>query len=140
MPQAGREDDIAVVGRVRFRSRNDVFGIRTDDRRRHLAIIGKTGMGKTALLRQLIVSDMRRGRALALVDPHGDLADAILDQVPKHRTNETIAFDAGDRAFPLTFNPRRAAKLTSGRWSLPQTSLPSRSFMAKAGARGLSIS
>jgi hypothetical protein len=105
LPSATHEPNVAVLGRLRFRGRNEVFGIRTDDRRRHVAIIGKTGMGKTTLLRQLIVSDMQQGRGLALVDPHGDLADTILEHVPKHRTNETIAFDAGDRAFPLAFNP-----------------------------------
>ena len=105
VPLGSNEPDIAVLGRLRFRGRNNVFGIRTDDRRRHLAIIGKTGMGKTTLLRQLIVSDMQAGRGLALIDPHGDLADTILEHVPKHRTNDTIAFDAGDREFPLAFNP-----------------------------------
>jgi hypothetical protein len=105
VPLGSKERDIAVLGRLKFRVRNEVFGVRTDDRRRHLAIVGKTGMGKTTLLRQLIVSDMQAGHGLALIDPHGDLAETILDQVPKHRTNEAIAFDAGDRAFPLAFNP-----------------------------------
>ena len=95
LPLGSTERDIAVLGRVKFRSRENIFGIRADDRRRHLAVIGKTGMGKTTLLQQLIVSDMRAGRGLALVDPHGDLADALLEHVPSSRTNEVIVFDAG---------------------------------------------
>ena len=111
LPLGSTERDIAVLGHVKFRSRKDIFGIRADDRRRHLAVIGKTGMGKTTLLQQLIVSDMQAGRGLALVDPHGDLADALLENVPNSRTNEVIVFDAGDRDFPLAFNPLACPKV-----------------------------
>ena len=105
VPLASNEPGIAVLGRLKFRQRREVFGIRADDRRRHLAIIGKTGMGKTTLLHQLVLSDIRAGRGLALVDPHGDLADAILEHIPRRRTNDVIVFDAGDREFPLAYNP-----------------------------------
>lgn len=105
LPSPLREPDTATLGRVRFRARRELVGLRLDDRRRHLAIIGKTGMGKTTLLHQLIASDMAAGRGLALLDPHGDLADAVLGAVPRHRTNDVIVFDAGDRAYPPSFNP-----------------------------------
>ncbi len=105
LPHGHHEPDIAFLGRVKFRGRTEVFGIRTDDRRRHLAVIGKTGMGKTTLLHQLVVSDIHAGRGLALIDPHGDLSQAILDTVPPHRTNDVVLFDASDREFPLAFNP-----------------------------------
>ena len=104
LPSPLRESDTVALGRVRFRARRDLVGLRLDDRRRHLAVIGKTGMGKTTLLQQLIASDMAAGRGLALLDPHGDLADAILDAVPRHRTNDVIVFDAGDQDYPLSFN------------------------------------
>ena len=104
LPSNAREPDVVLLGKVRFRSRREAFGIRPDDRRRHLAIIGKTGMGKTTLFQRLISSDILAGRGLALVDPHGDLADAVLDAVPSHRTNDVILFDAGDRDYPLSFN------------------------------------
>jgi len=71
---SGKEEGAAALGRVAFRDRRQVFGIRPDDRRRHVAIIGKTGMGKSTLLRQLIVSDIEAGRGVAFIDPHGDLA------------------------------------------------------------------
>lgn len=104
LPTRKTDTDLAILGRVRFRSRRDVFGVRSDDRRRHLAVIGKTGMGKTTLLHKLIVSDIQAGRGCALVDPHGDLADAVTACVPRHRTNDVVLFDAGDREYPLSFN------------------------------------
>jgi hypothetical protein len=104
LPRPLQEPDLATLGRVKFRAQSHTFGIRLDDRRRHLAIIGKTGMGKTTLLRKLIVSDMQAGRGLTLIDPHGDLADALLSAVPTHRTNDVVLFDAGDRDYPLSFN------------------------------------
>ncbi len=105
LPCPTHDADLAALGRVKFRANRDIFGIRTDDRRRHLAVIGKTGMGKTTLLHKLITSDIQAGRGVALVDPHGELADSLLDCVPPHRTNDVVVFDAGDRGFPLAFNP-----------------------------------
>jgi len=104
LPVPNHEPDITTLGRVKFRFRSEVFGIRPDDRRRHLAIIGKTGMGKTTLLEKLMETDIRANRGLALIDPHGDLADAILDAIPTHRTNDVVLFDAGDRDYPLSYN------------------------------------
>jgi hypothetical protein len=104
LPSATDEPDVAALGRVRFRSRREAFGIRPDDRRRHLAIIGKTGMGKTTLLQKLMETDIRAGRGLALIDPHGDLAETIIETVPANRTNEVVFFDAGDRDYPLSYN------------------------------------
>ncbi|MGC3971617.1 MAG: type IV secretion system DNA-binding domain-containing protein [Pirellulales bacterium] len=80
-------------------------GIRCDDRRRHLYVVGKTGMGKSTLLQNLIGEDIVAGRGCCLVDPHGDLADSVLAAVPSYRTNDVILFDAGDHAHPVAFNP-----------------------------------
>ena len=96
---------VATLGRVKFRNRSERFGIRLNDRRRHVAIIGKTGMGKSTLLHRLIASDIDAGRGIALIDPHGDLADAVLQTIPRVRTNDVVLFDAGDREFPVSFNP-----------------------------------
>jgi Type IV secretion-system coupling protein DNA-binding domain len=104
LPSHANEPDLAVLGRVRFRARRELVGIRSDDRRRHLAVIGKTGMGKSALLQNLLLSDMRAGRGMALIDPHGDLAEAVLACVPSYRTNDVLLFDAGDQQFPIGFN------------------------------------
>src|SRR5438132_7967783 len=61
-------------------------------------------MGKSTLLNQLITSDISAGRGVALIDPHGDLCEAVLASVPRHRTNDIILFDAGDTHHPLSFN------------------------------------
>ncbi len=105
LPFKKREPELAVLGRVHFRDQDDVFGIRPEDRFRHLAVIGKTGMGKSTLLLNLVTSDIEQGRGIALFDPHGDLADAILHRVPARRTNDVVLFDASDREFPIAFNP-----------------------------------
>lgn len=104
LPGVAYDPDLAVLGMTAFRSRRDRFGILPGDRRRHVAIVGKTGMGKTTLLQNLIVSDIRAGRGVALLDPHGDLCEAVLAAVPRARTNDVILFDAADTAHPLSFN------------------------------------
>jgi len=105
LPSGGSEPGVATLGRVLFRRRRELFGVRLDDRRRHSAIIGKTGMGKSTLLHNLIASDIAAGQAVGLIDPHGDLAEAVLDCIPKRRTNHVVLFDVGDRDHPLAFNP-----------------------------------
>ncbi len=80
-------------------------GLATDDRRRHLHVIGKTGTGKSTLLMSLMLQDLAAGRGLALLDPHGDLAQAVLDAVPPERTNDCLYLDPADRDFPVALNP-----------------------------------
>jgi DNA helicase HerA-like ATPase len=99
---------IAVLGRVKFRSYHEKLGIRPDDRRRHLAIIGKTGMGKTTLLHHLMASDVRSGHGLALLDPHGDLADALLAAIPSRRTNVVVQPDTVPQRVAKDFRPHPA--------------------------------
>jgi len=105
LPRADQSSDLAVLGQAIFRDRRQRFGIRTDDRRRHLALLGKTGMGKSTLLHRLMVSDIAAGRGVGLIDPHGDLVEAVLRTVPGRRTNDVVLFDAGDAGRPLAFNP-----------------------------------
>ena len=100
-----KEPGSAVLGVMRFRETARRFAIRREDRRRHMAVVGKTGMGKSTLLTKLIGSDMQNGRGVGIVDPHGDLADDVVRLVPKRRTNDVVLLDAGDRAYPPAFNP-----------------------------------
>ena len=104
LPSGGDEGEV-VIGRVKFRSEHRVFGIAREDRRRHLSIVGKTGMGKTTLLETQIAADIEAGRGVCLIDPHGDLAEAVLRPIPPRRTNDVIAFDAADRDYAVSFNP-----------------------------------
>lgn len=99
-----REQGMAVLGTVDFHGRNEVFGIRLQDRRRHMALIGKTGMGKSTLIKNLIGSDITAGRGVALIDPHGDLAEEVISSIPSHRTNDVVYFDPSDRTYPMGLN------------------------------------
>jgi len=98
------ETHLTPIGKTNFRGTNMSFWIGPDDRRRHMYIIGKTGMGKSTLLENMIIDDMKKGRGLALVDPHGDLAEWVIGFIPKDRTNHTIIFDPSDKEWPIAFN------------------------------------
>lgn len=92
------------LGKTNFRGTNMSFGMWPSDRRRHVYIIGKTGMGKSTLLENMIIDDILKWRGVAVVDPHGDLAEAVIWHIPKSRTNQTIIFDPSDTDWPIAFN------------------------------------
>jgi hypothetical protein len=75
-----------------------------EDRAQHLYIVGKTGLGKSTLLRNLILQDLYAGRGVGLLDPHGDLARDVLDAIPKGRTNDVLHFNPGDLSRPVGLN------------------------------------
>ncbi|MDD4287677.1 MAG: type IV secretion system DNA-binding domain-containing protein [Candidatus Peribacteraceae bacterium] len=97
-------EQLTILGEAVYHGQRTKFGIRPDDRRRHLYTLGKTGMGKSTLLENMIYSDIQAGRGVAYLDPHGDTAEIIPSFVPKHRSNDVIFFDPADRDFPLSFN------------------------------------
>src|SRR5437764_10829050 len=80
------------------------WGISHAARRNHLYIIGKTGMGKTALLRNIILADIWRGAGVGVIDPHGDLADSIVDAIPSKRSDEVVYFNPSDLEHPIAWN------------------------------------
>lgn len=96
--------DITYFAKTNFRNQQSVFGIKTDDRRRHMYIIGKTGMGKTTLLEHLVIQDIRNGHGVAYVDPHGDTSEKIISMIPPERLKDVIYFNPADQAFPIAFN------------------------------------
>lgn len=96
--------DIAVFAKTTFRNQFKNFGIKTDDRRRHMYLIGKTGMGKSTIQENMIVGDIRAGHGLAVVDPHGDLAEKIIEYIPKERINDVVYFNPSDMDYPIAFN------------------------------------
>jgi CxxC-x17-CxxC domain-containing protein len=98
------ENDITYFGKTNFRGQEHVFGIKRDDRRRHMYVIGKTGMGKSNLLKNMIISDIQAGNGLAVVDPHGDLAEDVLSFIPPNRVNDVVYFNPADIDFPIAFN------------------------------------
>lgn len=98
------DNHITVVGQTNFRGKHRQFGIYPDDRRRHMYVIGKTGVGKTTLLENMLIQDIKNGKGVALVDPHGDVAERLLEVIPPHRTNDVVYFDPADVHFPVAFN------------------------------------
>ena len=96
--------DITYFAKTNFREKEHVFGIKRDDRGRHTYVIGKTGMGKTNLLETMIISDIRAGNGVAVVDPHGDLAEKILNFIPASRINDVVYFNPADADYPIAFN------------------------------------
>ena len=80
------------------------FGVKTDDRRRHMYVIGKTGMGKTVLLENMFLSDVYSGHGCCYVDPHGDTAERLIDFIPSWRINDVVYFNPADLDFPIGFN------------------------------------
>lgn len=95
---------ITYVGKTNFRAKGKKFGIKRKDRRKHVYVVGKTGTGKTTLLKNMIVQDMQNGEGTAVIDPHGDLAESLLDFVPKRRINEVVYFNPKDTAYPVGLN------------------------------------
>ena len=88
------------------KSRNDVkkFGILTADRRKHVYILGKTGMGKSTLLENLILQDIHNGNGVCFLDPHGDSAEYIIQRIPENRINDLIYINPADSQYPFGFN------------------------------------
>jgi len=105
VPRNTKEKKVAVFGRSNYRDSDVEFGFSRPDLRKHLYVIGKSGMGKSCLLQLLIQNDMREGHGVAVIDPHGDLVDSILRLVPKERVNDVMILDPADRDFPASFNP-----------------------------------
>ena len=99
-----KNQDIIFLGETTFRNQKKKFGIRTDDRRRHVYIIGKTGMGKTALLENMAIQDIRAGRGVGIIDPHGEAAEKLLNFIPANRINDVIYFNPADLNYPIPFN------------------------------------
>jgi CxxC-x17-CxxC domain-containing protein len=98
------ESGITPLGVATFRNRDRIFGIKKDDRRRHIYIIGKTGMGKTTLIENMVYADIISGNGVCYVDPHGDTAEKMLSWIPSERINDVIYFNPSDYEYPISFN------------------------------------
>jgi len=96
---------INFFGRTVFKNRNTIFGINDEDRRRHIWAIGKTGTGKSTLIANMAIDDLKKDRGLAIIDPHGDLCDIILNYIPKRRINDVVYFNPADKDYPIVINP-----------------------------------
>ena len=98
------KEDICLFGQTNFRNQMRKFGIKTDDRRRHMYVIGKTGMGKTTLMENMVLHDIYAGNGVGVVDPHGDFAEKVINYIPNHRINDVVYFNPADLNNPIGFN------------------------------------
>ncbi len=98
------KNDLTILGYTDYKSDAKIFGIRREDKLRHMYIIGQTGTGKSKFIANMVRSDMISNKWVCVIDPHGDLIDDILSQVPSYRTNDIVLFDVADREFPVWFN------------------------------------
>lgn len=97
--------EITHLGRTTFRRQHTRFGIKQADRLSHLYLIGQTGVGKSTLIRNMAAQDYDRGRGFAVVDPHGDMAEALMRVMRGRRP--VVYLDATDREQPYGYNPLR---------------------------------
>lgn len=88
-----------------FRGVATEFGIKREDRRKHVYIIGKTGVGKSKLIELLALADIREGKGCIIMDPHGDLAEEMLRYIPRERLYDVTYFNPADTEYPMSFNP-----------------------------------
>ena len=92
------------VGYGHFRGIKRPVNILLEDRRRHVYIIGKTGTGKSVLLQDMAIQDIRAGHGVCVIDPHGDLVETILKYIPPERAEDVIYFDPSDVDRPMGMN------------------------------------
>jgi hypothetical protein len=91
------ESGVNLIGKVLFRGEEkDVYFANKEDRRRHFYIVGQTGTGKTSLIRDMIRQDIENGEGVAVIDPHGDLVEDTLANIPKNRVEDVVLFEPFD--------------------------------------------
>jgi hypothetical protein len=104
-PGENSDNKVTKFAITNYRDIRKVFGIKEKNRRGHMYIIGKTGTGKSTLIENMVISDIKDGHGVALIDPHGDLAENILHFVPEHRIKDVVYFNPADLEYPIAFNP-----------------------------------
>jgi len=93
-----------LIGLNEYRGQKKEVRIATDDRRRHTYVLGKTGVGKSVLIENMVLADIQAGRGVAIIDPHGDLAESILSKIPAERAEDVVYFNATDTERPIGIN------------------------------------
>lgn len=112
--------DVTVFAETVFRDGSKKFGIKRADRRKHQYIIGKTGTGKSTLIKNMVIQDIQAGEGVAVLDPHGDLIEELLDFIPEERLADVVIFNPADAEYPVALNmlevidPRQRNLIASG--------------------------
>ena len=98
-------EDVTILWKADWADENIIVWLKPEDKSRHVYIVWKTGVGKSTLLSNMILSDLEHWQWLALVDPHGDLVNTILRVIPENRVDDVVLFDVSDISNPVGFNP-----------------------------------
>lgn len=100
-----QKNDVNFFAKTHYKNTEAVFGIHDKDRGRHIWVVGKTGTGKSTLIANMVIDDIKKGRGVGVIDPHGDLVDTVLEYIPANRINDVILFNPADREYPVVINP-----------------------------------
>lgn len=96
--------DGVLIGRNEYRGAVKEIRLSVNDRRRHMYVIGASGMGKSVFLKNIAYQDMVEGKGFCFIDPHGDVTEELLSMVPEDRIDDVIYFDPSDMEFPIGMN------------------------------------
>ncbi len=100
--------EITYFAKTNFRDQRDLFGIKKSDRAYH--IIGKTGVGKTNLIKTKILQDIQFNRGLCLFDIHGDLIEEIQHRLPQGKKGDVVFLNIPDPHLLIGCNPLKRAE------------------------------
>lgn len=98
------KQEVNFFAKTEFKNKDTIFGIKNADRRKHIYAIGKTGAGKSTLIANMAIDDIRKGRGIGIIDPHGDLSEIILDYIPRRRMNDVVYLEPFDQDRPFALN------------------------------------
>lgn len=102
--EVSHEKSTTFLGKTNFRGSDKVFGVKLKDRRQHIYVVGKTGTGKSVLLKNMALQDIHAGRGVGIIDPHGEFVEELISQIPPERINDVIYFNPVDADYPIGFN------------------------------------
>lgn len=98
------KSNVNVFARTDYKNESYIYGLKRPDRRRHVYAIGKTGTGKSTLLANMAINDLKNNEGMAVIDPHGDLVETLLDYIPSHRINDVVYFNPTDKERTVKLN------------------------------------
>ena len=104
LPEIPINKEITYLGLTTYRDKNQLFGIKRKDRRQHVYILGKSGTGKSALMFNMIIQNIKNGDGVCMVDPHGENVEAVLSAIPPHRMKDVVYFNPADADHHIGFN------------------------------------
>ncbi len=104
LPEIPINKEITYLGITTYRDKNQLFGIKRKDRRQHVYLLGKSGTGKSVLMFNMIIQNIKNGDGVCMVDPHGENVEAVLSAIPPHRIKDVVYFNPADADHHIGFN------------------------------------